>query len=135
MVFSSLKGASPLSVGGAPFFVTYSPKTFGCSRNETTYPTFTDGTAGSQQEPAKAESVTMHRVNYRLPEDLPTHQRDFFPPREPPESVQRSGDGSGQIALLVGLYLLAMSLGLAALVRWTPVTVPNTAIAEIVAGR
>ena len=76
----------------------------------------------------------MYRVNYRRPEDLPTPQRDF-PPREPPEGVQRSGDGSGQLALMVGLYLLAMCIGLAALGMMTPEIVPNTAIAEIVAGR
>ncbi len=74
----------------------------------------------------------MLRVNYRRPEDLPTHKRDF-PPREPPQ--RSSSDGSGQLALLVALYLFAMCVGLAALVRWTPVTFPNSAIAEIVAGR
>ena len=73
----------------------------------------------------------MFRVNYRRPEDLPPHQRDF-PPRA---GVQRSGDGSGQLALMVGLYLLAMCLGLAALVGFTPNVLPNSAIAEIVAGR
>jgi hypothetical protein len=76
----------------------------------------------------------MFRVHYRRPEDLPPHQRDF-PPRAPAEGVQRSGDGSGQLALLVGFYLLAMCLGLAALVGLAPSVVPNTAIAEIVAGR
>ena len=74
----------------------------------------------------------MYRVHYRRPEDLPTPQRDF-PPREPPE--RSSGDGSGQLALLVALYLLAMYVGLAALGMMSPQIVPNSAIAEIVAGR
>lgn len=75
----------------------------------------------------------MLRVNYRRPEDLPTYQRDF-PPREPPEGLQRSGDGSGQLALMVALYLFAMCAGLALLTRFTT-TFPNTTAAEIVAGR
>ena len=75
----------------------------------------------------------MFRVNYRRPEDLPLHQRDF-PPRAPAEATHRS-DGSGQLALMVGLYLAAMCIGLAMLVGLAPSVVPNTAIAEIVAGR
>ena len=66
----------------------------------------------------------MFRVNYRRPEDLPSHQRDF-----PPRALAQHGDGSGQLALMVGLYLLAMSAGLALLVGVTPLTQPNTAIA------
>ena len=79
----------------------------------------------------------MFRVNYRPPELLPPHQQDF-PPRRPSEVIQRgerSGfDGSGQLALMVALYLFAMCAGLALLTRFTT-TFPNTTAAEIMAGR
>jgi hypothetical protein len=72
------------------------------------------------------------RVNYRPPEALPPHQRDF-PPRRPSKEMQR--DGSGQLVLMVALYLVALCIGLAALVRLTPGTEPNVVTAEIMAGR
>jgi hypothetical protein len=76
----------------------------------------------------------MFRVNYRRPESLPSHQRDF-PPREPPVELQgRGDDGSWQLALMVGAYLVAMCVGLALLVRVIPDAVPNTDTAEILAG-
>jgi hypothetical protein len=76
----------------------------------------------------------MDRVNYRPPEALPPHQRDF-PPREPPEGTQHSDDGSWQLALMVGAYLVAMCAGLVLLVGATSQTEPNTTTAEIMAGR
>jgi hypothetical protein len=81
----------------------------------------------------------MYRVNYRPPEALPSHQRDF-PPRPPSERIQQrrepaGRDGSGRLALMVALYLLALYLGLAGLVRFTPGTEPNVVTAEIKAGR
>lgn len=75
----------------------------------------------------------MFRLNYRPPEALPPHHGDF-PPREPSEGIQRGGDdGSWQLALMVGLYLIAMCAGLALLV--TLPTELNTETAEILAGR
>lgn len=73
----------------------------------------------------------MFRVHYRQPEALPPHQRDF-PPREPSEE-RMGGDGSWQLALMVGLYLVAMCAGLALLVGVTSQTEPNTT--QILAGR
>jgi hypothetical protein len=55
------------------------------------------------------------------------HQRQV-PQRE-------SDDGSWQLALMVGIYLVAMSAGLALLTTFTSPIEPNTANAEIMAAR
>lgn len=77
----------------------------------------------------------MFRVNHRPPEALPPHQQDF-PPRRPSEEIRgERSDGSWQLALMVGLYLVAMCAGLALLGNFTSPIVQNTTTAEIMAGR
>jgi hypothetical protein len=73
----------------------------------------------------------MFRINYRPCELSPPHQRDF-PPAEEQRGAGSSNDGSWQLALMVGLYLVAMCAGLALLSRFST-TVPNTVTAEIIA--
>jgi len=81
----------------------------------------------------------MFRVNYRSPEALPLHQRDF-PPRGASENredrdVSRRAEGSHQLALMVALYLVAMVGGIVLLGNLTATIIPNTMSAEILAGR
>lgn len=75
----------------------------------------------------------MFRVNYRALEALPLHQRDL-PPRGPSKIIT-GNDGSWQLALMVGLYLVAMGAGLALLTTLASQPFPNTTTAEIMAGR
>jgi hypothetical protein len=95
-------------------------------------------TADSQLSQARAQSVTMFRVNYRPPESPPARQRDF-PARRPAGGIQRreySGDdGSWQLALMVDAYLIAVCAGLVVFCIFTGPIEPNTATLEIVAGR
>jgi hypothetical protein len=76
----------------------------------------------------------MFRINYRPPELLPPHQRDF-PPKKLLEERSSGDDGSWQLALMVGLYLVAMCAGLALLGLFTSPTEVNTVTAHILAGR
>ena len=73
----------------------------------------------------------MFRINYRPSELSPSHQRNF-PPAEERRGAGSSNDGSWQLALMVGLYLVAMGAGLALLSRFST-TIPNTVTAEIMA--
>ena len=78
----------------------------------------------------------MFRVNYRPPESLPLHQRDFPPrPAFRARDAGRRDDGSHQLALMVALYIVAMLGGLILLGNLTTWTAPNTVSAEILAGR
>ena len=78
----------------------------------------------------------MFRVNYRAPESLPLHQRDF-PPRGASEdrAVSRRAEGAHQLALMVVLYLVAMFGGIVLLGNLTASTSANIMSAEILAGR
>jgi hypothetical protein len=76
----------------------------------------------------------MFRIYYRPPELLPPHQRDF-PPKKLLEECSSGDDGSWQLALMVGLYLIAMCAGLALLGLFTSPTEVNTVTAHILAGR
>ena len=75
----------------------------------------------------------MLRVNYRAPESLPSHQRDF-PPRRPSGEIP-GAEGSHQLALMVACYLLALFAGIVLFGHLTAATIPNTVTAEIIAGR
>ena len=78
----------------------------------------------------------MLRVNYRPPESLPLHQRDFPPRRSLRErEASRRDDGSHQLALMVALYLAAMLGGLVLLGNLTAPTTASITTAEILAGR
>ena len=78
----------------------------------------------------------MFRVNYRPPETLPLHQRDF-PARGASEDskVHRRAEGSHQLALMVALYLVAMFGGIVLLGNLTASTTTSITTAEILAGR
>jgi hypothetical protein len=69
----------------------------------------------------------MLRVNYRLPEQMPTHQRDF-PRREQLYEVP-SAAGSRSLALMVAGYLVAMFGGIVLLGYLTEPKLPGTATA------
>jgi hypothetical protein len=77
----------------------------------------------------------MWRINYRRPESLPPHQRDF-PPRGLPDGREesRQADGSHQLVLMVALYVLAMVGGLVLLSNLTTPT-NDIATAENTAAR
>ena len=74
----------------------------------------------------------MFPVNYRPPEHLPPHHRDF-PPRTPAKHIEPHfhADGSGALALMVAFYLVAMFTGLGLL--GTFASEPNITSAEIMA--
>ena len=91
----------------------------------------TDATAGSQQEPARAESVICCVSTIVALKTYP-HIDATSPKRAARAKQRRWFGGTCPPGRIVSLRHVR---GLAALVRWTPVTVPNTAIAEIVAGR
>jgi hypothetical protein len=63
-------------------------------------------TADSQHKQARAESVTVFRVNYLPPEQMPSHQRDF--PREPQRGEMAGLEGSRLLGLWVACYLAAI---------------------------
>jgi hypothetical protein len=94
---------------------------------------YADKAAGSQQQPARAESVTMLRVHYRAPESLPSHQRDF-PPRRPSGEIA-GAEGSLQLAFMVACYVVALIAGIVLLGQLAASNLPNTTGAEVVVGR
>lgn len=75
----------------------------------------------------------MFRVNYRPPEEMPSHHRDF-PTSATSKDVARSADGSGQLVLLVTGYLLALIFGVAVLGALTAPDVHRPPQASAVAG-
>ena len=74
----------------------------------------------------------MFRVNYRPPEALPPHQRDF-PPRAARELP--GAEGSHQLAFLVASYVAALIAGIVLLGQLTPSTIPATASTQVVVAR
>jgi hypothetical protein len=75
-------------------------------------------------EPLVASRSQPERSSVAMPRP---HQQDL---------AQREGDdGSWQLALMVGVYLVAMFAGLALLTTFTSPVEPNTANAEIMAAR
>ena len=75
----------------------------------------------------------MFRINYRPPESLPHHQRDF-PPRNGSAEI-RGAEGSRELGLMVAGYLVALLGGIILLGYLTTPTIPNSVTAEILAGR
>ena len=67
-------------------------------------------TADSQHKQARAESVAVYRINHLPPEQTPSHQRDF--PRRDDAREAKGASNSGELLLLVLLYLLAMFVGI-----------------------
>jgi hypothetical protein len=74
----------------------------------------------------------MFPINYRAPESLPHHQRDFTP-RNAEE--RRRDEGSRELGLMVAGYLVALLGGIILLGYLTAPTIPNAVTAEILAGR
>lgn len=74
----------------------------------------------------------MFRVNYRRPEDLPFHQRDF-PARASREIP--GAEGSHQLAFMVAFYVVAVIAGIILLGQLAASSIPNTTTAEVVVGR
>jgi hypothetical protein len=71
------------------------------------------------------------RINYRLPDDLPSHQRDF-PPRYTTAPAGHHARDSAFLGLLVAGYLLALLGGIVLLRMLTPVSaITNAATGEI----
>jgi hypothetical protein len=66
------------------------------------------------------------RINYRLPDDLPSHQRDF-PPRYTTISAVHHARDSKLLVLLVVGYLLALLGGIVLLGVLTPVSTTTIA--------
>lgn len=75
----------------------------------------------------------MFRVHYRPPEALPLHQRDF-PPKMSPADIP-SAEGSGELALMVVWYLVALFAGIVLLGQLTEPSIPNTLTAAVVEQR
>lgn len=69
----------------------------------------------------------MFRVNYLRPERMPSHQRDY-PRNERPEEPRALG-GSGQLALMVAGYLLALLVAILLLGILTPTSPPRSVVA------
>jgi len=89
-------------------------------------------------EPAEASKsgVPSLGVNYRPPESLPLHQRDFRPRGASEDrAVSRRNEGSHQLALMVTLYLVAMFGGIVLLGNLTASTTASITTAQILAGR
>ena len=102
------------------------------SRNETCSPALgLEPLVASRSQPERS-TVLMFRVNYRSPETLPLHQRDF-PPRRT-EGIP-SAEGSRELFILVAAYLVALFSGIVVLGTLATPTVPNTTTAEIMASR
>lgn len=70
----------------------------------------------------------MLRVNYRHPDGLPAHQRDF--PRGDYLVQRVEGSDSTGLALMVVLYLVALLAGILLLGYVTAPTLPS-AVAEV----
>jgi len=67
----------------------------------------------------------MFRINYLRPERMPSHQRDFPHRERPTEPIALQG--SGELWLMVGGYLLAVLVGILLLGALTP-TLPQRSI-------
>jgi hypothetical protein len=75
----------------------------------------------------------MFRINYRTPESLPHHQRDF--PSRKGAGELPSAEGSRELGLMVTGYVVALLGGIILLGYLTAPTIPNSVTAEILAGR
>ena len=89
-------------------------------------------TADSQHKQA-AESVTMYRVNYLPPEQMPSHQRDF--PREGQHIEMAGLDGSRRLGLLVLCYLVAIFAGIGLVGIFADNAITATASVGAIVGR
>ena len=75
----------------------------------------------------------MFRVHNRSPEPLPLHQRDF-PPKRSSRDIP-GAEGSGELALMVACYLVALFAGIVLLGHVTEPTIPSIATASNILDR